>query len=133
MDCCHLLKRLSSSFLDAPFAVSLTLSFITPHGGSGKDVYNLSCIAITPQGLAFYKEFVWDLTSEKKAPINITYSNSETSNQYGSISTSVYTSSFISVASVVASCTVKLYYGVDTTNEAKETTFTLYLPGVYQW
>lgn len=115
----------------APFTVSLTLSSITSHGGSGKDVYNLSCIAITPQGLAFYKEFVWNIISgEKKASINVTYNNTETSNQYGSVSTSVYTTSFIATATALASCTVKLYYSVDTTSEANEIITTLYLPGV---
>lgn len=85
---------------------------------------------MTPTGLALHKEFVWDLASGKKAPINITFSNTVTKNQYDSISTSIYTTSFISTASVLASCTVKLYYGTDTTSEANEEVVTLYLPGV---
>ena len=119
-----------SNFISAPPVVhTITLLSIVPHGGEGRDVYNISCIATTPEGLALYKEFVWNLSAEKKATINITSSNTKTSNSYGASSNSIHETSFTSAASVSVSCTTKLYYGVDLINAATEYTDTLYLPG----
>ena len=114
---------------DAPVNVSIDLTSIVPNGGYGRDIYNVACTATTPQGLALYKTFFWSLVSGKKAPINITYSSTETNNSYGSVSTSTYQTSFTSIASVSISCTVNLYYGEYLSNVAKEYTATLYLPG----